>query len=584
MSGWTLLKNGVPSEGVAALMLLTDGTVLAQGAADSTGGVSNTWYRLTPDSTGSYANGTWTQLASMHQTRLYYYSGVLDDGRVFVAGGEYGTGTSKGEIYNPLTNAWTTVPNDPQGDIGDVPGKILPDGRVIIGNRNNTDIRIYNPSTNKWSLAASNSNGNTSSEVSWTLLPDGTILAPEVATTSANKYVISSNQWVSAGTVPVMLGSSGYEIGPHVLLEDGRVFCIGATTHTALYTPPSNPTDPGTWAAGPDNPSGLVSDDTSAALLTNGNVLFVGDHDNYNGPSAFFIYNTAKNTTAKIAAPSVFSSDSAYYFRMLELPNGQILTDDDFGGHVAVYTPAGLPKAIWKPKITSITNNGDGTYTLNGTQLNGRSEGAYYGDDAAMSSNYPILELVSATDGSVHYARTYNFSTMALGTGTTPVSATFTLPSGLASGSYSAFAIANGIASAAFSFTVPAPTPGPAPAGAAVDSGGGGGGAAPTPSGLSVMLATSGTSTGGQGSGGTVHAIVSQSGLVLGGATETVVTGPSSTGSPTSPLVGDVLGDAAQAGAVLAGQTQATVTSQLHTSAAVDEAFADGDWLGTLDS
>jgi hypothetical protein len=47
------------------MMLLSDGTVMAEG-----GNVDNTWYKLTPDSTGSYVNGTWSQLASMHVARL----------------------------------------------------------------------------------------------------------------------------------------------------------------------------------------------------------------------------------------------------------------------------------------------------------------------------------------------------------------------------------------------------------------------------------------------------------------------------------------------------------------------------------
>ena len=38
---------------------LTDGTVMCQ--ANS----SQNWYKLTPDNTGSYVNGTWTQVASL---------------------------------------------------------------------------------------------------------------------------------------------------------------------------------------------------------------------------------------------------------------------------------------------------------------------------------------------------------------------------------------------------------------------------------------------------------------------------------------------------------------------------------------
>src|SRR5450631_1635662 len=54
---WTPLVTPAP-ETVGLMMLLTDGTVLASGNADSglgTGG-DKTWYRLTPDSQGHYVN------------------------------------------------------------------------------------------------------------------------------------------------------------------------------------------------------------------------------------------------------------------------------------------------------------------------------------------------------------------------------------------------------------------------------------------------------------------------------------------------------------------------------------------------
>ena len=48
-----------PPTQVVIAFVLTDGTVLAQGTSLST------WYRLTPDNTGSYVNGTWTRAASL---------------------------------------------------------------------------------------------------------------------------------------------------------------------------------------------------------------------------------------------------------------------------------------------------------------------------------------------------------------------------------------------------------------------------------------------------------------------------------------------------------------------------------------
>ena len=68
-----------------APMLMTDGTVIAQQFC------SGTWYRLTPDTFGSYVKGTWSQLPSMPPGYgpADFSSAVLADGRVVVIGGEY---------------------------------------------------------------------------------------------------------------------------------------------------------------------------------------------------------------------------------------------------------------------------------------------------------------------------------------------------------------------------------------------------------------------------------------------------------------------------------------------------------------
>src|SRR4029079_10418085 len=106
----------------------------------------------------------------------------------------------------------------------------------------------------------------------------------------------------------------------------------------------------------------------------------------------------------------------------------------------------------WRPVISSFSALGGTTYRVTGTQLNGLNEGAYYGDDAQMSTNYPLLRFVSG-GGSMTYARTFNFSTLKVATGAAAVTAYFTLPS-LADGTYSVQVVTNGIASAAKSLQI----------------------------------------------------------------------------------------------------------------------------------
>jgi hypothetical protein len=446
---WTSLTHTAPVL-ISTMMLLTDGTVLAEGLSGS--GAFENWFKLTPDSTGSYVNGTWSPVASMHLQRLYFGSNVLPDGRVFLVGGEFtgpsltSTDTNTGEIYDPVANTWTQIADFPQPHFGDDPTALLPDGRILAGFISGPQTYIYDPATNTWSFAANKLLNDRSDEETWVTLPDGSVLSYDVFHDGhAQRYLPDQNQWVDAGDVPVTLSGRSQELGGAFRLPDGRVLFLGATGHTALYDLSTN-----TWTAGPDIPAGLVTDDAPGAMMPNGHVLFSADHTGLQGPTTLFEYDPVANTmTPVLNAPSVFGA--AFGTRMLVLPSGQVLFTQG-GTQLFVYTPHGDVDPASKPTVSSVTDNGDGTFTLVGTQLNGISEGASYGDDAEMSTNYPIVQLVDSA-GNVFYARTFNWSP-AVATGDSPVSTDFTLPAGLPGGTYSLFVIANGIASDPFEFTV----------------------------------------------------------------------------------------------------------------------------------
>ena len=138
---------------------------------------------------------------------------------------------------------------------------------------------------------------------------------------------------------------------------------------------------------------------------------------------------------------------------MLDLPDGTILLSGD-GSQLYVYQPGGpAPLAAWKPTIERITENADGSFLLEGTGLNGVTEGANEGDDGQMATDYPLVRLTGG--GKVYYATTYNWSSTTIQNGSTPESVYFHLPSGLPSGSYSLVVVANGIASDAVTFYGP---------------------------------------------------------------------------------------------------------------------------------
>jgi hypothetical protein len=453
---WTPLTNPAP-ENIGTMLLLSDGTVMAQGGGGDT--VSNAWYRLTPNSSGSYANGTWSSLASMSVQRLYYGSNVLPDGRVFLVGGEdtspNGNGNT-GAIYNPVSNSWSSIAKFPQSGFGDDPSEVLPNGTVLGGFIVGPQTYIYNPATNSWSSGGTKLHQDQSDEETWIKLKDNSILSYDIwgETGTAQRYIPSQNRWVSAGTVPVALTSAtvGGELGPGFLLPDGRAFLLGATGHTAFYSLSTN-----SWTAGPDIPNGLGCDDAPGAMMRNGDILFAADKPLYHSPTTVFEFNpTTGQYTNVTPSGTSFSSNAAFPGRMLVLPSGQVLVSPGNTAQLEIYTPKGAPQSTWLPRVSSITAESNGTFLLTGTQLNGISEGASYGDDAEMSSNYPIVRLADA-QGNEFYARTFHWSSTGVATGSTSVSTDFTLPLGIPGGVYSLFVVANGIASKPVSFTVSAP-------------------------------------------------------------------------------------------------------------------------------
>ena len=438
----------------SSFLLLTDGTVMCQAGYPNSG---SAWYKLTPDIHGSYANGTFTQLSSMNDTRLYYATQVMQNGNVFVAGGEYGTGGNKSEIYNPLTDTWTEGPNNEiTMGISDSISILLNDGSVLIGSQN-ADCQIYNPTSNSFGTQFEALQGL--DEADWNKLPDDSILCVDDGswggtTFTSERYIPSQGQWVDDALLPIQLYSATlFEIGQQNLLPNGKVFVTGGTPATAIYTPSGN-ASPGSWVAGPAIPGGLGESDAPSASLVDGNVLFdAGESDSYSAPTSFFLYNYQDNTITQINGPTGATDNiQPFVTTMLNLPDGTVLYQGS--DNIYFYTPPDSALTSGQPVINSVVPNNDGSYTLTGTGLNGLNQGAQYGDDKQMDSNYPIVRLTSNTTSDVYYARTFNWSSTSVQTGTKILTTQFTLPANIPSDDYSLVVVANGNASSPLSISL----------------------------------------------------------------------------------------------------------------------------------
>jgi hypothetical protein len=468
-------------------LLLTDGTVIAHVSC------SGTWWRLTPDSSGSYVNGTWSTIASLPSgyTPRFFGSAVLTDGKVVVEGGEYNSGcsavwTNLGAIYDPAANTWTSV-SPPSGwsTIGDAQAIVLTNGTYMQANCCTTLAALLNEGSLSWSSTGSGKHDSYDEE-GWTLLPSGKLLTVDayVYTTcgqGSEMYDPSTGAWSSAGNVGVQLAdcsnpgnSPSYEMGPQVLRPDGTVVAFGGTlcsdaansscasgalsttTYTGIYNSGS-----GSWSVGPAIPAvsgrNYSLADAPAALLPNGNIL-VAASPNYQGfvtPTHFFEFNTS-NTIAQVNDPTDYASFTAFEWNFLELPTGQIMAVETDGSNVWYYNPSGSYSSSWQPVISSLSSttlSAGTTYQISGAQLNGLSQGAAYGDDVQAATNYPIVRITNNGTGHVFFAKTTGFSTTSVASGQAST-ANFKVPSSIENGASQLVAIANGIPSSPVSVTV----------------------------------------------------------------------------------------------------------------------------------
>ncbi len=448
---WSSLNPPAPLSNAAAALLMTDGTVVVHQWC------SSNWYRLAPDAFGSYATGTWSQVAAMPAGYGPgdFSSAVLADGRLVVIGGEYnisGTNnacmsvdTNLGAIYDPTTNIWTPL-SAPNGwtQVGDAQNAVLPEGRFLLASLNYQLGRL-DSTTLTWTILNGTGKADRNDEEGWTLLPDGSVLTVDVLNgTQSERYLPLTDSWVPAGTTISQLASGG-EMGPQVLRPNGSMFVIGASGHTSVYD-----VGGGIWAAGPDLPISdamrLFNNDGPASLLPSGNVLVTA----FNAESNFFFEFDGTHLNPAPAPPG------GNCYELLSLPTGQVLCTS--GSNINFYTPTGNPDPAWAPTIVtapSVVQPGL-TYSITGTQFNGLSQAVGYGDDYQGATNYPLVRITNAATLHVFYCRTHNHSTMGVATGSAPVSTQFDVPPSIETGPSTLVVVANGIPSKPWSLTVSA--------------------------------------------------------------------------------------------------------------------------------
>ena len=492
-----ICNGGFP--GAANPLLLTDGTVIVQDAG------CQDWWRLTPDNTGSYVNGTWTQIGSLPTgyAPLYHSSAVLPDGRVIIMGGEYNVvdgvfftpiWTAEGAIYDPIADVWTSVAPPPffsfiqnlpppaplMQTIGDAQSVVLANGTYMQADCCTFQSALLDAKTLTWTPTGAGKY-DPNDEEGWNLLPNGEVLAVDAyvplggfpyipSGTNSELYNPATGTWHSAGSTIVQLWDSGltcgefnapyptptFELGPAVLRSDGTVFYTGSNTcaneagNTAIYNSRT-----GRWRPGPmfpevDGVTDINIADGPASWEPNDKVLMMASPE-YGSPPSFFFEWDGRHLN-QVPGPPNAPTDGSYYGNMLVLPTGQILFTD-FSGDIELYNPTiGPEDREFQRKIAPVVFYAPrllarrGSYQIYGIGFNGVTQGAAYGDDVQAATNYPLVRITNLKTSHVFYSRTHDHSSMAVASDE-PVSTHFDVPAVQERGLSLLQVVAQGIAS-----------------------------------------------------------------------------------------------------------------------------------------
>jgi hypothetical protein len=438
----------------STLLLLRDGRVLAHA-----GGTTNIAL-LTPDNFGSYSNGTWRLAASLPAgyAPFNYSSAVLPDGRVLFEGGEYIGGghevwSNLGAVYDPKADVWTPVaPPVNWNYIGDGPSVLLPNGVYMQASccSHIYQTALLNAATMTWTEGP-NSKIVNFGEQGWTLLPSGDVLSANNKTAcgtdkGSQVYRTATNTWDCGPELADLLykvGPDNGELGSTVLTYNGKVLQVSGNDviGTDIYDVASN-----TWSTGPTPPVGYNQNDSPSVLEPNGLVLMVMWNSNpLSGDCQMFEFDpVAVTLTASPNPPECPYGGAGLNSRMIPLPNGQILLAD-FARVLELYTPAPGIVAAAAPMgfpTSPLLHSGSQNNVMYGRQLNGLSQGVFYGDDYQGATNYPIVTL---SDGAGHewFAITHGDSYSGIAPGVVSYTR-FDLPS-MPAGAYVMSITTNGI-------------------------------------------------------------------------------------------------------------------------------------------
>ena len=231
---FTQVGNMNQSRGYVPGVLLNNGKVFVAGGLWHTG---TQWSARATAELFDPVTNTWSYTGTMSTSRRSHFIVKLADGRVLIGGG-LSAGSSaltSAEIYDPATETFTLTSTIPDGRYGTV-ASLLPNGNVIVfgGYGNNTTLKsalIYDVTSNSWSYLSSEMNSARSDAISVTLT-DGRILVAGglIGSTGVSTIEIfdpTTNTFQTAVGLPSFWHGRG-GMTAH-LLQNGKVAFFGGS-------------------------------------------------------------------------------------------------------------------------------------------------------------------------------------------------------------------------------------------------------------------------------------------------------------------------------------------------------------------
>ena len=334
--------------------LLQNGKVLLVGGADSVGSL-NTVELYDP------ATGMSSAAPNLSVARQYHTATLLQNCKVLVTGGQdsFFNSIAITEIYDPTSNAWSISGGTPAtGDLNIAryshTATLLPDGTVLVTGGigitgvSSSSTEIYNPITNIWTTSTA-SNAKRAYHTA-TLLQNGTVLVAggldENFATLNTTEIYSGGVWTistSLATGNLNTGRSGHIA---ISLNDGRIIAVGGLDSVGNVLDSIEIYNGTTWTISTSLATGSLNNARqfhTATLLPNGTILVAGGAGNPNAAAVSELYSPTSGTWS-IASGSL--NVARYNHSATLLPNGQVLITGGFDNgagavsqNVEVYDP-----------------------------------------------------------------------------------------------------------------------------------------------------------------------------------------------------------------------------------------------------